>query len=302
LQAIIRYILNVKTPKPTNTTRMKSLFSALFFLVVLVAAGQDLPQASPISKTEQRIGLTDVTVKYSRPSVKGRKVWGDIVPYKAVWRAGANACTLISFSDNVSINSQSVPAGEYSFFVIPTETDWTVILNKNTKLWGSDGYKQEEDVVRFTVKPDMNYAFTESMLFAFDNIKIDGADLSLMWDKTKLTFRVNIDTDSKAIGNIKKAVAEAENTYRTYNASATYLLDANKDLPQALEWAKRSVAMQEKFWNVYTLSRAYAANNMYKEAIMSAEKSLKLAQESKQEAYIKLNQANIDAWKKKKSK
>lgn len=281
---------------------MKYLFSTLFFFATIIAFAQDLPQASPISKVEQRIGLTDVTIKYSRPSIKGRKVWGDVVPYKAVWRTGANACTIISFSDNVSINSQAVPAGEYSLFVIPTETDWTVILNKNTKLWGSDGYKQEEDVVRFTVKPDMNAAFVETMLFAFDNIKIDGADLSLMWEKMKLTFRINIDTDTKAIVNIKKAVAEAENTYRTYNASATYLLDANKDFPQALDWAKKSVAMQEKFWNVYTLSRAYAANNMYKEAILTAEKSLKLAQESKQEAYIKLNQKNIEEWKKKKIK
>ncbi|MCU0436581.1 MAG: DUF2911 domain-containing protein [Raineya sp.] len=281
---------------------MKYLFSTLFFLTTLLSVAQDLPQASPISKLEQRIGLTDVTIKYSRPGTKGRKIWGDVVPYKAVWRTGANACTVISFSDNVSINSQTVPAGEYSLFVIPTETDWTVILNKNTKLWGSDGYKQEEDVIRFTVKPDMNATFVETMLFAFDNIKIDGADLSLMWEKMKLTFRINIDTDTKAIGNIKKAVAEAENTYRTYNASATYLLDANKDLPQALDWAKRSVAMQEKFWNVYTLSRAYAANNMYKDAILAAEKSLKLAQESKQEAYIKLNQKNIEEWKKKKTK
>jgi tetratricopeptide (TPR) repeat protein len=272
------------------------------FFATFFAFAQDLPQASPISKVEQRVGLTDITIKYSRPSVRGRKIWGDIVPYKAVWRAGANACTVISFSDNVSINSQTIPAGEYSFFLIPTEADWTVILNKNTKLWGSDGYKQEEDMIRFTVKPDMNNTFTETMLFAFDNIKIDAADVNLMWEKMKLTFRINVDTETKAIANIRKAVGEAENTYRTYNASATYLLDANKEPLQALDWAKKSVGMQEKFWNVYTLSRAYAANNMYKEAISAAEKSLKLSQEAKQEAYVKMNQKNIEEWKKKKSK
>jgi tetratricopeptide (TPR) repeat protein len=272
------------------------------FFATFFAFAQDLPQASPISKVEQRVGLTDITIKYSRPSVRGRKIWGDIVPYKAVWRAGANACTVISFSDNVSINSQTIPAGEYSFFLIPTEADWTVILNKNTKLWGSDGYKPEEDMIRFTVKPDMNNTFTETMLFAFDNIKIDAADVNLMWEKMKLTFRINVDTETKAIANIRKAVGEAENTYRTYNASATYLLDANKEPLQALDWAKKSVGMQEKFWNVYTLSRAYAANNMYKEAISAAEKSLKLSQEAKQEAYVKMNQKNIEEWKKKKSK
>ncbi|GAB4124029.1 MAG: DUF2911 domain-containing protein [Raineya sp.] len=263
---------------------------------------QELPQASPVSKLEQRIGLTDVVIRYSRPSVKERKVWGELVPYRAVWRTGANACTVISFSDNVSINGQAIPAGEYSFFTIPTENEWTVIFNKNTKLWGSDGYKQEEDALRLSVKPDMNAPFTETMLFAFDNIKIDAADLQLMWANMKLSLRISTDTDTKALANIKKAVTDAENTYRTYNASATYLLDANKDLPQALNWARKSVAMQEKFWNLYTLSRAYAANNMIKEAIATAEKSLKLAQESKQEAYVKMNQKNIEEWKKRKTK
>lgn len=281
---------------------MKYLFTFMSFFATFFAFAQDLPQASPISKVEQRVGLTDITIKYSRPSVRGRKIWGDIVPYKVIWRAGANACTVISFSDNVSINSQTIPAGEYSFFLIPTEADWTVILNKNTKLWGSDGYKQEEDMIRFTVKPDMNSTFTETMLFAFDNIKIDAADVNLMWEKMKLTFRINVDTETKAIANIRKAIGEAENTYRTYNASATYLLDTNKEPLQALDWAKKSVGMQEKFWNVYTLSRAYAANNMYKEAISAAERSLKLSQEAKQEAYVKMNQKNIEEWKKKKSK
>jgi hypothetical protein len=128
----------------------------------------------------------------------------------------------------VSINGQTLPAGEYSFFTIPTENEWTVIFNKNTKLWGSDGYKQEEDALRLSVKPDMNAPFTETMLFAFDNIKIDGADLQLMWANMKLSLRISTDTDTKAIANIKKAVLEAENTYRTYNASATYLLDAGE--------------------------------------------------------------------------
>ncbi|MFN3316104.1 MAG: DUF2911 domain-containing protein, partial [Raineya sp.] len=155
-----------------------SKFIAFLFSFFAISAlyAQELPQASPVSKLEQRIGLTDVSVRYSRPSVKERKIWGEVVPYRTIWRTGANACTVISFSDNVSINGQNVPAGEYSLFTIPTENEWTIILNKNTKLWGSDGYKQEEDVLRFNVKPEMNAPFTETMLFAFDNIKIDAAD------------------------------------------------------------------------------------------------------------------------------
>lgn len=283
-------------------SKLLSLIISLTFLSFSALHAQELPQASPIAKLEQRIGLTDVTIRYSRPSVRERKIWGELVPYNTIWRTGANACTVISFSDNVSINGQNVPAGEYSFFTIPTENEWVVIFNKNIKLWGSDGYRQEEDILRINVKPDMNAPFTETMLFAFDNIKIDAADLNLMWANMKLLFRISTDTDTKALANIKKAIAEAENTYRTYNSSATYLLDANKDLLQALDWAKKSVAMQERFWNLYTLSRAYAANNMIKEAIATAEKSIKLAQESKQEAYIKMNKKNIEEWKKRKTK
>lgn len=264
--------------------------------------GQELPQASPLCKIEQKIGLTDVTIRYSRPSVKGRNIWGDLVPYNTLWRTGANACTTISFSDNVMLNGQNVPAGEYSIFTIPAQDEWTFILNKNTKLWGTDGYKSDDDVLRLKVKPELNAPFTETMTFFFDNLKVDAADLVFAWDKLRFSVKISVDTDTKAIANIKRAINEAENIYRIYNSSATYLLDTNKELLQALDWAKKSVAMKEMYWNTYTLSRALAANKMFKEAITTAEKSLKLSQEAKAESYIKMNQKNIEEWKKQKMK
>jgi hypothetical protein len=209
---------------------------------------------------------------------------------------------VISFSDNVVLAGQNIPAGEYSVFTIPAQDEWTFILNKNTKLWGTDGYKSDDDLVRIKVKPDLNAPFTETMTFFFDNIKVDAADLVFAWDRLRFALKISVDTDTKALANIKKAVSEAENVYRTYNSSATYLLDSNKELLQALDWAKKSVAMKETYWNTYTLSRAYAANKLFKEAIATAEKSLKLAQEAKMETYVKMNQKNLEEWKKQKMK
>lgn len=280
----------------------KVLAFVLNLTTIYQLLAQELPQASPLCKIEQRIGLTEVSLRYSRPSVKERTIWGELVPYNVLWRTGANACTVISFSDNVTLNGNNVPAGEYSIFTIPTPTEWTFILNKNTKLWGTDGYKSDEDLLRIKIKPETNAPFTETMTFFFDNLKVDAADLVFAWEKLRFSLRIHVDTDTKALANIKKAINEAENIYRIYNASATYLLDTNKELIQALDWARKSVNMKETYWNTYTLSRAYAANKMFKEAITTAEKSLKLSQEAKADSYIRMNQKNLEEWKKQKMK
>ncbi len=278
---------------------LKSIFS--IFLSVLCGGllfAQDLPQPSPAAKVEQRIGLTDVVVKYARPSIKGRKVWGDLVPYNQVWRTGANASTLVSFSEEVSIKGQKLPKGEYALFCIPTENEWTVIFNKNLTLWGADGYKQEEDVLRVSLKPTFNNPHVESFLIAFDQLQLSGGELVLMWEKMRLSIPIETDVTKKAMGNIEKAIAELDRGFRVYNTSASYLLDANQEPAKALEYAQKSVAMREVFWNVYTLSRAHAANKQYKEALAAAEKSLKLAKDAKYEPYVKMNEENMAQWKK----
>lgn len=278
---------------------LKSIF--LIFLSVLCSGllfAQDLPQPSPAAKVEQRIGLTDVVVKYARPSIKGRKVWGDLVPYNQVWRTGANASTLISFSEEVIIKGQKLPKGEYALFCIPTDNEWTVIFNKNLTLWGADGYKQEEDVLRVNLKPSFNNPHVESFLIAFDQLQLNSGELILMWEKMRLSIPIETDASSKAFANIEKAIAELDRGFRVYNTSASYLLDANQEPAKALEYAQKSVAMREVFWNVYTLSRAHAANKQYKEALAAAEKSLKLSKEAKYEPYVKMNEENIAQWKK----
>lgn len=257
---------------------------------------QDLPQPSPAASVSQTVGLTHFTVTYSRPGVKGRTIFGDLVPYGKLWRTGANKCTVIEFDTDVMVEGNKVPAGKYSLFTIPEKDKWEIILNKNTELWGTGDYKQEEDIVRFFVKPEKTI-ITESMGFSFENVIKDDAQLVLTWSETLVRINVKVDSKETAMANIEGAIKKAQNEFRTYNKSSEYYLDNGIDAQQALTWAKKSVEMEKRFWNVKTLSEAYAATGDYKMAIKTAEESLKLSEEAKYEPYVKANQENIAKWK-----
>ncbi|MBP9548566.1 MAG: DUF2911 domain-containing protein, partial [Chitinophagales bacterium] len=272
------------------------LLTITFSLTAKLLVAQELPQPSPWAETEQMVGLAKVKVVYSRPSMKGRKIFGDIVPLDEVWRTGANASTKISFDDAIAINGKNVEAGEYSLYTIPGKTTWTVIINKNTGLWGSGGYDIKDDVARMEITPT-TIPTTQTFTIDFSDLGDGTANLNLYWENTKVSIPLKNDYKEKALANINSAIAEAEGSYRTYEGAAEYYMDNNMDLDQALTWAKKSVDMSPKFWNVYTLSRVYAAKGMYKEAIEKAEYSLKLAQEANYKTYIDMNTKNIAEWK-----
>lgn len=280
---------------------MKKLTIALLLTFTLSATtelllAQDLPQASPWGETEQMVGLAKVTVTYSRPSMKGRKIFGDVVPLDEVWRTGANASTKISFDDALSINGKNVEAGEYSLYTIPGKTTWTVIINKNTDLWGSGGYDAKDDAARFEITPT-TIPTTQTFTIDFSDLGDGTANLNLYWENTKVSIPLKNDYKEKALANINASIEEAEDAYGTYDGAAKYYIDNKIDYDKALAWSTKSVEMSPKFWNVYTLSRAYAAKGMYKEAIEKAEYSLKLAQEANYKTYIDLNTKNIAEWK-----
>lgn len=260
------------------------------------AKAQELPQPSPSAEITQMVGLSKVTIKYSRPSMKGRKIFGELVPFGEMWRTGANAATIISFDDPLWISGKKVDAGSYSLYTMPNPTGWTVIINKNTGSWGTGGYNAADDIVRFNANPEPCET-TETFTIDFSNLGDGTADINLYWENTKVTFAVKNDYKEKALANINDAIKDAESSFRTYEGAAEYYLDNNLDLDQALTWAKKSVDMSEKFWNVYTLSRVYAAKGMYKEAIASAERSLKLSEEASYKTYIDLNNKNLAEWK-----
>jgi hypothetical protein len=274
-----------------------SRFASASLLAVLVCFGAaqaqlTLPAPSPEASVTQMIGLTSATVTYSRPSSRGRIIFGRLVPYGQLWRTGANRNTTVSFSQEVMMAGQKVPAGKYSLFTIPTEDQWTVILNKRSDLGGTDGYKQEEDLVRFQVKPSA-CEYTETFTFLFSDSKVGSANLDLRWDVVQL--RLPIETDVK--GQAQTAIATATGqSWQTYATAANYTLDNGGDVATALDYANKSIYLQEHFWNLYIKSRILAKMNNFGEAVALAEKSLAMAKAAKNDFYTQQNQANLTEW------
>lgn len=273
------------------------LFLMLFAIAPFISKAQDLPQPSPKASVSQKVGLTNFTIEYSRPGMKNRTIFGDLVPFGKIWRTGANKATSIEFDTEVTFEGNKVTAGKYAIFTIPGKEKWEVIISKDVESWGAGDYKKENDVARFFVQ-SQPHTLTETMQFSFDNVTDHGSQISLTWAETRVVFNVKVDAKATALKNIEKAIKEAQGTFRVYNSSARYYLTNNLDSKKALEWALKSVEMSKKFWNLKTLSEAYAANKDYKNALKTAEESLKMSTEAKYDPYIKMNQENIEKWKK----
>lgn len=258
-----------------------------------------VPAPSPLAHVEQKVGLTDVEITYSRPSVKDRMIFGELVPYDEMWRWGANASTKFTVSDDITINGHDVPAGTYALFAIPNATEWTIIIHSNTTYWGTGGdkYKAEDDLVRFTVKPNNSYPVkTETMTFQFSDLSLGGCNLEFLWANTqvKLELKTNVDEQvSKEIEMKMQGVSSA-----TYYQAARYYYDNDKDIKKAYEWIKLALATNEKFWIVRQKSLIEAKLGMYKEAIATAEISKALATTAGNKHYVELNEKAIEDWAK----
>ncbi len=266
--------------------------------------GITMPAASPASTVTQKVGLGEISVNYSRPSMKGRSIYGgDVVPYGKLWRTGANASTKITFSDDVTIKGNKIPAGEYALYTIPNQNEWTIIIHKNTKHWGDGGteYKQEEDLARFTVKPQTNPRTVETFTINFTNVKPASTDLEILWDKTIVSFTVEAEVDSKVMAQIQEKVVNGKDVQPgLYAAAASYYLDNNKDMKQALDWMKKANANNPRFWNLHTQAKIQAKLKDYKGAIKTAEQSMELAKKENNADYVRMNEKAIAEWKKQK--
>lgn len=274
---------------------MKNLLLPALLLASLTVHAQDLPKPSPFGKVEQVVGLTNISVEYSRPSMKGREIFGGLVPYDQVWRTGANLNTIIELSGPVKVEGKDLAAGKYSLFTIPGKESWEVIFNKNIELNGEGDRKDEEDVLRVKVPAGKGDNF-ETFTILFDNVKDDKAELQLRWANTVAKVNIHADAKDMSLANIKEALAKPDADFRAYHNSARYLIDRNMMPKEALQYAKKSTEMEKTFWNMHTLALAYAANDQYKEAIAAAEESRKMAEEIKYDAYIKLNNEKIAEW------
>ncbi|TPE43514.1 DUF2911 domain-containing protein [Pontibacter mangrovi] len=266
----------------------------------LQAQGIKMPAASPSQKVEQAVGLGTIQVDYSRPSMKGREIFGELVPYDKLWRTGANASTKIKFTEDVTVEGNKVPAGEYALYTIPGKDTWTIIIHKNTKHWGDGGpdYNPAEDLVRFEVKPQQNPREVESFTINFANVKPDATDVEILWDNTIVPFTVETDVDSKVMAQIQEQVVKpASVNPNLYAAAASYYFENGHDLKQAYTWMKKANEKDPKYWNVHTQAKMEAKMKNYKAAIKTAEKSRELAQAAHNDDYVRLNDQAIAEWK-----
>jgi hypothetical protein len=237
----------------------------------------DLPRPSPNAKVSQIVGLTEISVEYSAPGVKGRKIWGALVPYDKLWRAGANSPTKLSFSRDVKIDGKPVPAGSYAFFVIPGKSSWTLILNKDlTQMGTGANYKQELDQLRVSVKPQ---AIRMRERLGYQVLDFDDfhATLALDWEKVRLALPIQVDTDAQVQAGITSLDSDG---WRPWNNAARYQLDSKKDYDAGLKLVERSIQMKEDWVNLWTKAQLLAAKGHYKEAYPLAQRAAELGEKS----------------------
>lgn len=279
-------------------------FNLLFFVafIALFASVQaqqlQMPQASPSATISQKVGLTDVKVEYSRPSTKGRKIFGELVPYGQVWRTGANSATTLEFSTEVMIKDTVVPSGKYALYTIPGKNEWTIVLSKNTDLWGSIGYTPDDDVTRFKVPVNKLSRKYETFEISFNNMTDNGADLSMKWDNTRVDFRIATEVDPIVMDQIQKMVIDANSKDPSMlYAAATYYFTNKKDLDQAYQWIKTSTDSDPKYWTMHLRAKIEAAKGLNSEALSSAKESMKMAKDEKNPDYVGLNERLIKTLK-----
>ncbi len=270
---------------------MKKLFiTATAVLTLLISDAQTLttPQPSPTQTIKQNFGLSNVELSYSRPGIKGRKIFGDLVPFGKVWRTGANNATTVTFGDAVTIGGTKVPAGKYGLLTIPDKNSWTIIISKQTDVTSPADYKQDQDVVRVETKPiNMEYSM-ETFTMQFANIKPTSCELQMVWDKTAVLLPIMTDVETKVMAQIDQLMNKDNRPY--FNA-AMYFMDNGKDLNQALAWFDKGVEMQPNaYWIYHQRANCLAKLGKKAEAKASAEKSMELATTAKNDDYVKLNE------------
>jgi len=234
----------------------------------------NLPRASPHAVVTQRIGITDISVNYSRPLVNNRPIWGKLVPYGQVWRAGANENTVIEFTDPVSVEGKPLAKGAYGLHMIPGENEWTLIFSKNATSWGSFSYKQDEDALRVQVKPQAS-EFREALAYDFDDVKPESALVTMRWEKLAVPFRVTVPVNDIVQADLKSQLrGGSQYIWESWDEAATYLLAAKTNLPQALDYANRSIQVESRFDNLLTKAQVLEAMGKKDEALAIRAKAL----------------------------
>jgi hypothetical protein len=263
-----------------------ALAAALAFTLSHPAAAQNLtlPQASPSATVSQTVGMTDITISYHRPAVNKRTVWGELVPYGDVWRAGANENTTISFSSPVTVGGKPLPAGTYGLHMIPTKTDWTVAFSKQSHAWGSFSYDAKEDALRVTVTP-RPADFEERLSYRFVDPTMDGVTAVLHWEKLEVPFAIGVDTKAVTLASIQDQMRGLPRFgWQGWNQAANWASN-NGYLDQGLEWSNQAVGLTENFQTLRTKAAIVEKKGDAKMAADLRDRSMKVATEPDINAY-----------------
>lgn len=282
----------------TSTSFKKLNNLILMLLISFPVAAQNLttPEASQKAMVMQRIGITDITITYHSPFVKGRKVWGNIVPYNEVWRAGANENTIISFSTDVMVEGKTITAGTYGLHMLPTEKEWTIIFSKNSNSWGSFFYDKNEDALRVNVQPVAD-AFQEWLSYQFTEIQNNSTIAILRWERLKVPFKIDVDVKETVYQSMKNELRGVNGfTWQAPMQAARFCLANNMHLEDAMKWADQSINTQETFGNLMLKSKLLALKGQKVDADALSTKAMTIADEAQ------LNQYGYDLVSQKKIK
>jgi tetratricopeptide (TPR) repeat protein len=275
---------------------MKKVMRKLLFCLALTAvpvAGEaqspllELPLQSQSAEVSQTIGLTEITIRYHRPEVNDRKIWGGLVPYGAVWRAGANINTTISFSDPVTIEGKPLDKGTYGLHMIPNEEEWTIIFSKNSTSWGSFSYDQQEDALRANVKPEAG-SMHNALTYEFDQLQPDSAVVELEWEKVVVPFKVSVDVHDLAQTSLKKQLRNLSGySWVGWDDAANYLLGEKVGLADALIYADKSIQIEDRYDNEMTKAKVLVLLSRKDEAAGAEKRALELATPFELHAYAR---------------
>lgn len=283
--------------------RLKSLIPTLALAAATVSASTafaqaprlEFPAPSPACTLKQHVGLTDIEIVYSRPSTKGREIFGSLVPYGKVWRTGANAATKITFSTPVKLNGKEIAAGSYALYTIPGESEWTIILNKGVGKSGTQ-YDESEDVARIQTRPVNISEQIETFTIEFNHITDESAVLNLVWEHTVAPIRITMDVTSKLVPQIEQAMSSSEGR-KPYFQAAGFYYDHNLDLQKAKDWVNAAIKEREAYYIVHLKAKILAKLGDKPGAIAAAERSTELAKQANDSGYVRLNDELIASLK-----
>lgn len=283
------------------TKKMKNILAATSIALMTIGAANaqqlKVPAPSPLQTLKQAFALSDITIEYSRPSVKGRTIYGDVVPFGKVWRTGANSATKITFGEDVKVEGKDVAAGTYAIYSIPNKDSWEIMLYKDLTLGGNVAeYKAENEVLKIKVTPTALANKVETFSINVADITANTCAIELVWDKTRVAFNVTAEIESKIMKNIETTMNKDS---RPYYQAASYYYENNKDLAKALEWVNKAVEQNPKaYWVVLLKAKIQLKSKDNKGAIATAEQAMALAKEDQDDAYVKMAEKLIAEAKK----